>query len=328
MMNSFSHAEKNSFPLVSIIVPVYNAEKYLGKCVESILTQTFSNFELILVDDGSTDTSAKICDNFEKTDARITVFHKENGGQSSARNYGVNHSNGKWIAFVDADDYVTKEYLIVLLKGINQFGGNISICNYRLDGEKPVFNVENEHSPKVIERDKLKDLFLKRQINIVVTAMLIDKNTFVEQNLWFDESVKFGEDAIFYWKLILSQDYCVYNETQIYNYCVHLGSTTTAPTKEKILTNLKAFERLRQEMVHTQGSKFADFVFARQCFSIIRIYAVYKSFEEFKGVIDTVEYNKQKKALRSFPDFKVKALSFLLSVSKRMFFWVNRIRGK
>ena len=98
-------------PLISIIVPVYNAEKYLHRCIDSILEQTFTNFELLLIDDGSTDNSNKICDEYAKTDSRIRVFHKANGGVSSARNMGLDKAKSEWICFCDADDSIKQYYL-------------------------------------------------------------------------------------------------------------------------------------------------------------------------------------------------------------------------
>lgn len=101
-------------PLISVIVPVYNSEKYLHRCIDSILSQTYTNFELLLVDDGSRDRSAAICDEYALKDSRVRVFHKENGGVSSARNLGLDNANGEWVAFVDSDDWVEKNYFFNL----------------------------------------------------------------------------------------------------------------------------------------------------------------------------------------------------------------------
>ncbi len=102
-------------PQISIIVPVYNIEKYFHRCVDSILSQTFTDFELLLINDGSNDNSGAICDEYAAKDARIRVFHKENGGVSSARNLGLDNAKGEWITFVDSDDYVKPDYLSNLL---------------------------------------------------------------------------------------------------------------------------------------------------------------------------------------------------------------------
>lgn len=98
-------------PKISIIVPVYNVEQYLPHCIDSILVQSFTDFELLLIDDGSKDKSGEICDEYVEKDSRVKVFHKENGGVSSARNVGIEASNGEWICFVDSDDYVKTEWL-------------------------------------------------------------------------------------------------------------------------------------------------------------------------------------------------------------------------
>lgn len=103
--------EQNNTPLISVIVPVYNTEKYLDQCIQSVLAQTYTNWELLLIDDGSTDASGAICDKYAEQDSRIRVFHKSNGGVSSARNLGLDNAKGEWITFVDSDDYVDPDWL-------------------------------------------------------------------------------------------------------------------------------------------------------------------------------------------------------------------------
>ena len=98
-------------PTISVIIPVYNAEKYLRRCIDSVLAQTYKDFELLLIDDGSKDSSGAICDEYAAQDARVRVFHKENGGVSSARNVGLDHAQGEWITFVDSDDYIEENFL-------------------------------------------------------------------------------------------------------------------------------------------------------------------------------------------------------------------------
>ncbi|MBR2528248.1 MAG: glycosyltransferase family 2 protein [Blautia sp.] len=113
--------------MISIIVPVYNVEKYLSRCITSILAQTYEDFELILVDDGSTDSSGRICDEYEEKDSRIRVFHKENGGLSDARNFGLARMNGDYFCFVDSDDYVGINYLKVMMDMLAHHDADISI---------------------------------------------------------------------------------------------------------------------------------------------------------------------------------------------------------
>ena len=121
--------------LISVIVPVYKVEKYIHRCVDSILAQTFTDFELILVDDGSPDNCGMICDEYALKDNRIHVIHKENGGLSDARNAGIDwafeHSNSEWITFIDSDDWIHSRYLEKLYQTVNQFDCQISVCGYQ-----------------------------------------------------------------------------------------------------------------------------------------------------------------------------------------------------
>lgn len=118
----------NNNPIISIIVPVYNTEKFLSKCIESILNQTFKDFELILVDDGSLDLCPKICDEYAQKDARIKVIHKKNGGLSDARNAGIEAACGEYLGFVDSDDYIKENMYEVLYNLISEYQADISIC--------------------------------------------------------------------------------------------------------------------------------------------------------------------------------------------------------
>lgn len=145
---------------ISIIVPVYNVEKYLEKCINSILTQTYQNLEIILVDDGSMDNSGEICDEYAKKDERIKVIHKENGGLSDARNAGIEIATGKYIGFVDSDDYIGKDMYEYLIRLIQKENADISIC-----GHKIVFQKE--------ENNEIKGEILDEEIEIWDTKKAI-----------------------------------------------------------------------------------------------------------------------------------------------------------
>ena len=122
--------EQNSRPAISIIVPVYKTERFLGACIASIQAQTFADFELILVDDGSPDNCPALCDAAAEKDARIRVIHKKNGGQSTARNAGLDIAKGNWIAFVDSDDTITPDFCEKLYHAVQSTGAQIAACNY------------------------------------------------------------------------------------------------------------------------------------------------------------------------------------------------------
>lgn len=132
---------------VSVIVPVYQVEKYIRQCIESILAQTFTDFELILVDDGSKDHSGQICDEYAARDRRVRVIHKENGGLSDARNKGMDHAAGNYFMFVDSDDYIAPNMTECLYQNIRKEDADIAACNFRCvfeqDGERD-FSTENK----------------------------------------------------------------------------------------------------------------------------------------------------------------------------------------
>lgn len=123
----------DSYPKISIIIPVYNTEKYLGTCIESVLNQTYTNFELLLIDDGSTDTSGSICDTYAGKDTRITVYHRKNEGVSASRNFGLQLASGEYILFVDSDDLILPNYIEKLYDTIPKGRDNvISLCQVQL----------------------------------------------------------------------------------------------------------------------------------------------------------------------------------------------------
>lgn len=136
--------------LISIIVPVYNVEPYLEQCIDSILNQSFRDFELILVDDGSPDRCGEICDRYAAADDRIRVIHQKNGGVSAARNAGMEVSKGKYIVFVDSDDMVHPLYLEHLYKAIQKHNADISMCWFSRFEKNPTYDENQAYAEKRI----------------------------------------------------------------------------------------------------------------------------------------------------------------------------------
>lgn len=148
--------------LVSIIVPVYNVKKYLSSCIDSILRQTYKNLQIILIDDGSTDESGVICDEYAKRDSRITVIHKINGGLSDARNVGIDNANGEYICFIDSDDFVRQTYIEDLLTAVLKHDADISVCLFEKginDNFKKIYNQIQAEEIVLNSMDALKRLY-------------------------------------------------------------------------------------------------------------------------------------------------------------------------
>ena len=121
--------------MISVIVPIYKVEKYLRRCVDSILEQSYPDFELLLIDDGSPDSCPRICDEYARRDERVRVFHKPNGGLSDARNYGLERMKGEYVSFIDSDDYVGKDYLKILMELIREYGVNVAAVTHQCVSE-------------------------------------------------------------------------------------------------------------------------------------------------------------------------------------------------
>ena len=167
--------------LISIIIPVYKVEKYLEKCIESVLKQTYTNLQVILVDDGSPDNCGKICDEYAKKDSRIEVIHKENGGLSDARNVGIAKAKGKYIGFVDSDDYIKEDMYEILINLIKEYDADVSICNLYevIEGKEYIRNKEN--GIKEYNRiDILKEVLLDKNIQSYACNKLYKKELFNE----------------------------------------------------------------------------------------------------------------------------------------------------
>lgn len=216
----------NQVPLVSIIVPVYNAEKYLNRCIDSILSQTMTDFELLLIDDGSKDNSGRICDEYATKDARVRVFHKPNGGVSSARNLGLDNAKGKWITFVDADDRCSCNYLEHLLSKVDDDTDLIIsyavICDST--GEKAEVYPEYRVNATNFER-----LFVDSDMHWHTSpwAKLYRASIIYENSLRFNEMMHIGEDADFLFSFMLITDKIyVSSDTDYYYTCDVSGSLT------------------------------------------------------------------------------------------------------
>lgn len=186
--------------MISIIVPVYNSEKYLDQCIQSILAQTYTDFELLLIDDGSTDSSSAICDRYAEQDSRVRVFHKENGGVSSARNLGLDNAKGEWVTFIDSDDLVKSDYLKSM---IEQADADLIMSSFEFIGK--IEDWDNSISDKLYHKEEIKD-FLERYIWGVALCGAVCK-LFQKSKIGgtrFNEKIASKEDTIFVFEYLQS----------------------------------------------------------------------------------------------------------------------------
>ncbi len=226
---------KNLVPLISVIVPVYNVEKYLEKCINSIISQSYSNLEIILVDDGSTDKSSQICNEYLEKDSRIKVIHKENGGVTNARKAGFLQSTGMYITFVDGDDWLERNaYSTIYERGIKHGADIIQvgvIAEYPGGKTSNIgcsFN-EGIYVEKKLETEILENListkeFYQNNFTINLGGVVLKREDFAEELMEIDDNLRFGEDMAYVWTCMLKCNSIAIIKEGLFHYNKYPGS--------------------------------------------------------------------------------------------------------
>ncbi len=229
-----------STPKISIVVPVYNVEKYLDTCVTSVLEQTFQDFEIILVDDGSPDCSGEMCDDWAKKDARIRVIHKENGGLSDARNAGINAAQGEYIGLVDSDDYIAPDMYEMLYNNITKEQADVAVCTI-YSCYKDVVHPYGDGSYRVMSGMEMLGLSLEGE-KVVISACpkLYRKEVLI--NTPFSVG-KLYEDALILGELFSKVEKVVVEFLPKYYYVHHEGTITTTTYKSAKKDYIRAYEK-------------------------------------------------------------------------------------
>ena len=229
-------------PSVSVILPVYNTAQYLAFSIDSILQQTFSDFELIIVDDGSTDNSGTIAENYRIKDNRITVIHTENRGLSSARNIGLANSSGKYISFVDSDDFIDIKFLEILVKELEENESDIAVVKYKEVYDHILINSQpnNYNTNTVTKNDYLLGIYTTNSINYIVSW-----NKLYKRHLFNDVLFPLGklhEDEFTTYKLVLCSDKITIIDVPLYYYFTNLNGITKSKYSIKRLDIIEALE--------------------------------------------------------------------------------------
>lgn len=232
---------------ISVIVPVYNVEKYLEECIYSILKQDYQDFELLIIDDGSTDSSTLICDSYQNF-ANVKVFHKNNGGLSDARNYGIKKASGQYVCFIDSDDKVTSDYLSSMMKNIEQYNTKIAACGIARFSDNKInkYNFENIQKKYNLE-DALIHMNVCGYFNVSVCNKLFARQLFDEIKFPVNKQ---SEDWFVIYKLIEKSGDLYYDSTVKYLYRERQNSITRS---EK--PNTDAIEAAREIYDHYSNNK-------------------------------------------------------------------------
>ena len=313
--------------LVSVIVPVYNVERYLKKCIDSILVQTYRQLEILLIDDGSTDRSGQLCDELKNTDSRICVLHKENGGQAEARNLGIKHAKGDYIMFVDADDWIQENMIEILLNCVHSEKADMVCCGYRSIGEDGKVIEVPKQKEGFYDADSAVLILLKGEaIHNVVWGKLLKREMI--SRIPFPQGCIHEDDFVVFRWIYASQKIFLLN-LPLYNYLKRPESTMTTAFNPRRLARIDAARLLYQEtMRHSrsdvQHQAYINYIEALRSMYICSMKYLdaqqLQSLSAYKCEI----YKECKRALAILNRKEIKKADIFLIVYFPLWFWIYR----
>ncbi|MBT2736739.1 glycosyltransferase [Bacillus sp. ISL-7] len=313
-------------PKISVVIPVYNVENYLHRCVDSVLNQTFQDFEIILIDDGSKDHSGKICDEYAQKDKRIKVFHKKNARVSAARNDGIKMAKGKFISFIDSDDWIEPEMYQEMINRAEKLNLDFIMCDYKKRSNdyedirtQPIRG--GYYSKHDIKNELFQCLIMFESIEYPPTisnwVCLFNLEFLKKNTLYYDEDIHYDEDSIFGSKIMYhATNFYYLKDHHFYNYFYNPNSTTNTYNEKKWNSFLKINERLVKYFGNT-----IEYDFSRQ----IKINMLYFALSAL-GQIKYSENDRQErinmikrimyypKVTEIFKDFKLPNVSWKTKV--------------
>ncbi len=302
--------------LISVIIPVYNVEKYLDECVESIVNQTYKNLEIILVNDGSTDHSPQICDEWAQKDSRIKVIHKKNGGTSSAKNCAIDIAKGDYIAFIDSDDFIDDDMFELLLSNALEYSAEVSRCSYRFyeDGKFVDSNEENDEVTTYTSAEIIDDLKISGNLRSIACNKLFLRKAI--SDVRFNENLYSGEDTVFIYQVYKNVNKVVCRDVAKYTYRQHGNHLST-----KADFNFQCYTAMKTIISDPDcpnGPYFKFFTFAAMTLNDI----VLKGFDYDFEIIRKDILNNKKQIKAVIKDLKNKRSMmklFVLSVSSFLY---------
>lgn len=298
----------SGIPKVSIIVPVYNTGRFLHRCVESILNQTFTDFELYLVDDGSTDNSGAVCDDYAARDSRVRVIHQKNQGQSVARNNAIAQMQGQWVLFVDSDDWIHRESLERLYNAALEHGTKISLAGYQeTTGEDP------EVLPEQLQAELWtpKDFYIQRYIHATLPVMkLIHRDCLGD--LRFPVG-KYIDDEYIVYRILFTQERLAVIPAPFYAYFVNVDSLTKRPWNPGRLDAWQAFE---EQIVFFENLGDKDLIYRRYREYLENALANYQGAREAEQTPEILQ-------VRRYMKKHIRKLIYRMWKRGYIFFWLD-----
>lgn len=290
--------------MISVIVPVYNASKYLERCVNSILVQSFRDIEIILVNDGSTDNSLDICYELSKRDFRIKVIDQNNSGVSATRNKGFSESIGEYIIYIDADDMLENDMLQILYNNINEYNADMAMCGVKIiDEQNNLIRYENNTNEcvKLGQKEAIERFLLAQNFNIGVWTKLYRRK--VVENIEFVENKRVNEDKYYIFQSLLNTDYIVYNDVPKYIYVQNQDSVTHQTFSERWFDTIFFAEKIYQDIQYNfpEFEKQARYNYIFTLYCLISLMNNCNSIEQYN-----IQYKRFVKSIKEFKIIDIK----------------------
>lgn len=324
-------------PKVSVIVPAFNLEKYISKCIESLISQTFKDIEIIIVNDGSTDKTQEICEYYTKIDKRIRILNQKNSGVSVARNSGLDLASGDFITFVDGDDFIENDTIEFLLTNLEKYDVDVSTCGFQEshideNGKIHSFKKKNNGFGIISSEEALKESFVNGKISLFVNGKLYKKEIF--DNIRFPINMIYEDAAVI--PLIMVKINKIYYDDNIkYYYIRHPKSITNLKFSKQdldmIRVNKKNFDMVKEKYDYAMDQVEFRYLWSYLCI-IDRIAASNAKFDDFCQLKNFVKKNKFKIFSNKYFTLKRKVLTLIMLINfglyKKIIIYFHKKRTK
>ena len=315
---------------ISVIVPVFRVEKYINRCINSIIRQEYQNIEIILVDDGSFDNSGKICDEYAKKDERIVVVHQKNRGLSAARNCGIDISKGEYICFIDSDDWISSDYVSTLFGLIVNNDADMAVCSYiRTEKEDALCNVPEDNIVEEYSSIEAMEKMYKQGIEGIGMTIACNKlyRKYLFKEIRYPEN-RYFEDIGTTYKLLYNSSKVIYIKKAMYYYFVNNESITRTNTNKKKMIDI--IELLEEELEFYKDKDLTKMYFLcyrRLMENLIKMYYesndnIGKEFSEWIADKYKFYYKRKKQIINSVIKLKTRIKFMLFFINRKIYKWL------
>ena len=313
---------------ISIIIPVYKVGKYIENSMKSVVAQRFKDFEVILVDNNTPDDSIEIAERvLAGTEINYRVVKQSIQGLPAARNMGIAEAKGEWLISIDPDDTISPYFLEELYRYATESNMLVIFGEYDEVEEDGLFvfpEEKKENAFEILDRDYTMHNLLIRRLPLMVSNMFFKKSLFVDHEFQFDQGVILGADLILVWRILLNLEKIGHLNKKLYNHFFRSDSLITAPSNEKIETNLAGYRRICDYVEKSYSKEFSEWIFARELYGLLSVVSILGEYKMFKENFDQYYTKDIHRSLRSFPDRRINIMDKILYTCPWLFFEMNK----